>query len=746
MQKQIAMLRMLCSALLFATALSAQIPASLPPFSTFLKANSNIKQVATDSNGYIYIYGETNIATNGYPQSVFVARLDPNAAKLIWTVNLAANSTIARAAALTVDAAENAYVTGYTNSPASANTDLPFVAKVNASGATVYYTLFSNGVGGYPAAIAVDGSGDVIVSGSSDQGFPATPGAYHNLWTSDPPFVAKLDPTGQKLIFSALGVGGSSVVLDAAGNIYIAGTSEASTPGSGFYPTTPGAFQTSFTPFVVCAAPICMFGFPAGFQYVTKLSADGSKLIYSTFVSGSLGAYNAGLAVDAAGDAWVTGDTSSTDYPYTQPSTVTSLPGTFTTELDPTGSKVLLSVAEGVPPGSGNNLAFDPQGNLIAVGMFPVFASDTYPPNALPAPGTPSTAGIPPVCLSGENTYVLRISSQDGSLLGTKILPGHATGSSLDTRGNVYIVGSDSLPNIPLTLGVYYDTAVTQRTVSGGFLARTNFSFQASPLACVTDSPTMSSLGPVAPGQLITLYGNGIGPSQPVIGLNGGVSVPTSLGGVTVTFNGQPTPILYASSTQINVQAPFEIEQNPYTTAESTVMQLSYNGSVLATRAFAVTPQNPSLFVAAPVNDLVCGNTISGGVSLIALAFNQDGSLNSCTNPAPSGSNFTLFVNGIGYAAGNHYTGTVTSNPQSVSGSAVLLNGEYSLEVDSFTDQLGAISGVGQLTARVPYTVLAPGPMNVTLTMNDLPAGPLAATSGVGPTGTQTPVVVFVRP
>jgi len=59
------------------------------------------------------------------------------------------------------------------------------------------------------------------------------------------------------------------------------------------------------------------------------------------------------------------------------------------------------------------------------------------------------------------------------------------------------------------------------------------------------------------------------------------------------------------------------------------------------------------------------------------------------------------------------------------------------LEVDSFTDQPGAISGVGQITARVPYTVLAPGPLNVTLTMNDLPAGPLAATSGEGPTGTQ---------
>ena len=725
----------LCFALLFVSALAAQVPANLLPFSTFLKANSNIKQVATDSTGDIYVYGETDIPTNGYPESVFIAKLDPAAANLTWTVKLAVDSTIARAAAMAVDTAGNAYVTGFTNSPATANTDLPFVAKVNASGATVYYTLFSSGIGGYPAAIAVDGNGDVIVSGNSDPGFPATTGAYHNLWITNPPFVTKLDPTGQKLVFSALGVGGSSLALDAAGNIFIAGTSEASTPGSGFYPTTPGAFQTGFTPFVICAAPICMFGVPAGFQYVTKLSSDGSKLIYSTFVSGALGAYNAGLAVDAAGDAWVTGDTSSTDYPYTQPATSTSLPGTFTTELDPTGSKLLLSVAEGVPPGIGNNLAFDPQGNLIAVGMFPISASNSIPAHALPAPGTPSTAGIPPVCLSGENTYVLRIGSQDGSLLGTKILSGYAAGSSVDSQGNIYIVGSTSLPTIPLTPGVFYDTAVTQRTVSGGFLARTNFGFRASPLACVTDSPTMIPLGPVAPGQLITLYGNSIGPSQPLVGLTGGASVPKSLGGVTVTFNGQSAPILYASSTQINVQAPFEIDQNPYTTDESTVMQLIYNGSVLATRSFAVTPQNPSLFLAAPVSNLVCGNTISSGVTQVALAFNQDGSLNSCANPAPSGSTFTLFVNGLGTASLSDHTGILTVNPQYVDASAVLLNGGYSLEVDAFTDQPGAISGVGQLTARVPYTLLAPGPMNVSLTMNSLPAGPLT-----------TPVVIFVKP
>jgi uncharacterized protein (TIGR03437 family) len=213
-----------------------------------------------------------------------------------------------------------------------------------------------------------------------------------------------------------------------------------------------------------------------------------------------------------------------------------------------------------------------------------------------------------------------------------------------------------------------------------------------------------------------------------------------------VTFDGQPAPILYSSSTQINVQAPFELQLNPYSDTQNTVMQVSYNGSVLATRSFAVTPRNPGLFVASTFSSLVCGEIQAGGTTLVALALNQDGTLNSCANPAPSGSTFTLFVNGLGASAYNDHTGMLTTNPEYVNASAALWNGGYSLEVDAFTDQAGALSGVGQITARVPYTVLALQPMYITFTMSDLPAGPLAPQNGAGPTGTQTPVVVFVKP
>src|SRR5580700_580320 len=111
------MLRKVCLALLSSAVLSAQIPANLPPFSTFLKASSTVKQVAVDAQGYIYVYGETNASpATGQPQSVYVARLDPTAANLTWIAQLGGSGTV-RGAALAVDSAGNAYVTGYTYAP-----------------------------------------------------------------------------------------------------------------------------------------------------------------------------------------------------------------------------------------------------------------------------------------------------------------------------------------------------------------------------------------------------------------------------------------------------------------------------------------------------------------------------------------------------------------------------------------------------------------------------------------------------
>jgi hypothetical protein len=200
----------LVSPLLFAAYLAGQVPAGLAPFSTFLKANSSVQQIATDAQGFIYVCGVTSTFPSSSPDSspaVFVLKLNPAATALVYTVQLPGPAP-SYPAAMAVDAAGNAYVAGYNG---SGSVQIPFVAKLNTSGDIAYLNQFSNGAQALPQSIAVDGSGNVIVSGgTSGAGFPVTAGAYNNAWTTSPPFIAKIDPTGSKLVFSAVGVGGSS--------------------------------------------------------------------------------------------------------------------------------------------------------------------------------------------------------------------------------------------------------------------------------------------------------------------------------------------------------------------------------------------------------------------------------------------------------------------------------------------------------------------------------------------------------
>ena len=378
------------------------------------------------------------------------------------------------------------------------------------------------------------------------------------------------------------------------------------------------------------------------------------------------------MAVDAGGDVWLTGATISPDYPFTQGGSAL-VSQTFTTELNPAGSQLLLSVPTGVPTGNGSNIEIDPQGNVVVTGLFPVTYSPSFFPNSYPLPPQPPGASAPSECLPGPTSnvsvavYVIRLSSHDGNVIGTQVFPGSLNNisSTVDAAGNVYFAGAAGLPDVPLTPGVLFDSEAAARTVPGAFLQRTNFS-ASNVIGCVTDSANAMLIGPVAPGQLITLYGNAIGPAQPGDRIVGGLpTVPTSLAGVTLTFDNQPAPLLYVSSTQINVQVPFEVKPRA-----STVMQLSFNDSVLGTRLFAVAPENPGLFVASKVGGFACGNE-QVGPSLLALAINEDCTLNSCANPAKAGSLVSLFVNGIGTSGGNLATGALNGlNPGFVFGAA----------------------------------------------------------------------------
>jgi hypothetical protein len=258
--------------------------------------------------------------------------------------------------AIAVDRAGYAYVAGYyrTTQPSTYS----FVAKLDSNGNIVFSIPLGGSAESIAQAIAVNGAGRILVSGiSRTSGFPSTQGAYSVPNTAQHPFLLELDPTVTQTIFSATGIGGSAMTLDSSGNIYIAGTTVLLD-----YPTTPGAYQTVFPAFYACTSFLCQILAQGPNQYVSKIDPTGSKLLYSTALTGTGSTTNAGLAVDSAGNVYVTG-LAGVGYPFTvTPPAITApplcAPGVdcsiatyhglpFLSELDPTGQTLLFSVPVG---------------------------------------------------------------------------------------------------------------------------------------------------------------------------------------------------------------------------------------------------------------------------------------------------------------------------------------------------------------------------------------------------------------
>ena len=226
---------------------------------------------------------------------------------------------------IAVDSSGNAYVTGYTastdfpvtpgafqttcngGSDCGANEDA-FVTKFNPSGSALVYSTYLGGSGserGY--GIAVDSSGNAYVTGyTTSTDFPVTPSAFQT--TGGGAFVTKFNPSGA-LVYStylgSIGDGGYGVAVDSSGDAYVTGVTASTN-----FPTTPGAFQTTFS--------------GVSDAFVTKVNPSGSALAYSTYLGGSGQDGGFGIAVDISGNAYVTGGTSSTDFPMMNPCSQTS--------------------------------------------------------------------------------------------------------------------------------------------------------------------------------------------------------------------------------------------------------------------------------------------------------------------------------------------------------------------------------------------------------------------------------------
>ena len=207
--------------------------------------------------------------------------------------------------------------------------------------------------------------------------------------------------------------------------------------------------------------------------------------------------------------------------------------------------------------------------------------------------------------------------------------------------------------------------------------------------------------GPIAPGEIISIFGAGLGPETPALGVVDSETgrLPTALEGVSVLLDGEPSPLLYVRETQINAQVPYEIAGR-----SSVQLAVSY-GSIDSPRAtLAVSPARPALFL------------IPGSRSAIVL--NEDGRLNSASQPARLGESVTLFGTGQGE----------TSPPSGTGQMAPVMSAHRIEEVSVM---------VGGSAAEVVSAGLAPGFAGVFLIQVRIP--------DTATTGEETPVSVTIQ-
>ena len=376
---------------------------------------------------------------------------------------------------IAVDAAGNAYVTGSTGSAnfptttgafqaALGGVRNAFVTKLNATGMTLAYSTYLGGSGNdFGFGIAVDAAGNAYVTGSTNSAnFPTTPGAFQTaLGGGGDAFVTKLNATGTGLVYSTYlggssGDTGSGIAVDVAGNAYVTGYTF-----SANFPTTPGAFQTAFSGLIDA--------------FVTKLNATGSALFYSTYLGGSSDDFGFGIAIDAAGNAYVTGQTNSANFPTTPGAFQTALAGVqnaFVTKLNATGSALFYSTyLGGSGPDVGFGIAADAAGNAYVTG-------DTFSTNF------PTTAGAFQTALGGgADAFVTKLNATGTGLVYSTYLGGsgfdHGSGIAVDAAGNAYVTGQTASTNFPTTPGVFQtgygggltDAFVTKLNATGTQLA-----------------------------------------------------------------------------------------------------------------------------------------------------------------------------------------------------------------------------------------------------------------------------------
>jgi uncharacterized protein (TIGR03437 family) len=635
--------------------------------------------IAVDSTGAAYVAGNTsspdfpvtstNLGTPSTNNCAFVTKFNPSGSAIDFSVCLA-NS---QATAFALDATGNIYL--------AIDQFTPFflsytVVKLDPSAQNILYTTH---IDNQAESLAVDAAGDVYVTGTAGPGLATTQGVYQQQYPggqcpgdinapSSPcsnAFITKLSPSGSVAWSTYLGGTGPddahAIAVDSAGNVWVAG--ETVSPN---FPTTANAISRTF------GGEIDFGPLRFGDAFVSKLDPTGSHLLYSTYLGGSLPDEAFGIAVDSSGAAYVAGGTESNNFPitpgaYKSTNTIyipNLMPGYggdgFVTKLSSSG-QLIYSTFTGLMTGASTPIVVDSAGQA--------YVSEQ---------GVAQPSTIQPNCAAPQNPAVLVINPTGSAMVATSAIPGSYL--ALDGKGGLYSAG------LAYTL-IFFTTPHAFQTEYGGgnsdaFAAKVDFSQPAGPsIASVLNSASLFPgyatpfpTGAVAPGEIVTLFGNGFG--SPQFGY--------------VMFGQLAAPILYTSNCQINAVVPFEVIPNL-----PTFVTVQSGDQTLGPIKLPVVAAAPGIFT--------INNTGSGQGAIL----NQDSSVNSPSNPAARGSIVSVYMTGTGALnppLADGLPGPSTAPfPLPVAGVSATIGG-----VDApvtFAGQApGLIAGATQINLQIPQT------------------------------------------
>jgi uncharacterized protein (TIGR03437 family) len=606
------------------------------------------------------------------------------------------------------------------------STTVPYSGMANNEG----FSLYPNYAGPNVSLVATDSSGNSYIAGAvASSGLPTTPGVYQSRYEggtcgygefSGPcpsVFVAKFDSKGTLLFLTYLGGASSNVptglAVDASGNIFLGVQSGGVSYAAKLSKNGTGVgwvafFKTGVLTPLALAPDGSVYCLTQAFDAstLTKLSANGQVVATVSLSSdtqavavGSDGSlYLGGQSVTKMdpnlsgavwqksadgvvslmqpapdGSLWVTGTTSDTHFSV--------LPGAFDSHFSggQTSSAFLVHLsADGTKtlaatylPASLTSLVLDDSGNVI------FSANNQNGFHATPGaqwPCAQTGRGEPPIPIAryGLGFFGKIDPAAQHLLWGTWAGPSVPIGpAAVNAEGNAIAAG--------IVPGQTDITLTALATVPGPIRLVES---------CIAQLGSPNNSGPLAPGEIFSIYNAGFGPVQGVAAQltsnTTGNAIGTELGGVQVLIEDTPVPLLYVSSGQINLVAPYLLNGRTAAHIKIVTSDATSNEVVLGVRASA-----PEIF-----ND-------SNGTAAV---LNQDGTVNGPKNPAHIGDTLAMFVSGVGQTNPPGVDGEIpeTSGGKPVLPIRVQLNLSTFANVTYAGNAPGLVSGVAQVNFQLP--------------------------------------------